>query len=654
MAIENRLSKHEKLKLIMAQDWWQTNNLNGKLKSVRVSDGPLGLRCLINTDDWENDSIKKSVAYPCYQMLSQTWNLALAKKMGRAIADDCIDFGVDILLGPGVNIKRTPLCGRNFEYFSEDPYVSGVFAKAFIEGVQEGKVGVSLKHFCCNNREFSRYWLSSEVDERTLREIYLKPFEIAVQANPCTVMTSYNLLNGVRMCENAKLYKVLRDEFGFNGVIVSDWEAVQDPRASLHAGLDLEFPYNEEHAREMERHLESDNIDLKCLDESAARIFELAQNNAQQRKLRKIKYSVDERSAISREVEEDGIVLLKNNGVLPLSKGKICVTGTPSQSYYFGGGSSAVIPNKEFVSLDKALNDLGCDAFYSESTGKNYGTLIAMGNLKQACLDSAKSEVTVLTVGTGFGAEVEETDRESIKLSSNDYEAFKYIRKYAKKLVVVVYAGSVVDLSEIDKYADAVVLAGFGGQEVSVAVAKVLCGAVNPSGRLTETYMYSLDDVPSEKSYRDESVMIYEERLDVGYRYFETKSVDVLYPFGYGLSYSDFLYSDLKVYKNQKNVIAEVDIENTSLIDGKEVVQLYVHQNNPTVYRPIRELKAFDKVFIPAKQKVRVRFELDNRAFSYYSETDKCWKMDNDKFTIEICKNSHIVILSDEIELNDL
>ena len=647
----NNISNEEKLRLVMAKDWWETDDLDGKIGKVKVSDGPVGLRCLAVTDSWANDSIYPSVAYPCYQMLSQTWNLSLAHKMGRAIADDCIEHNVDVLLGPGVNIKRTPLCGRNFEYFSEDPYVAGMFGKAFIEGVQEGHVGTSLKHYCCNNREYSRYWLSSEVDERTLREIYLKPFEIAVQAKPWTVMTSYNLVNGVRMSANKELNAVLRNEFGFDGVIVSDWEAVQDPLDTLHSDLDLEFPHNEKHAQEMRKHLEEGRIDLECLDKCSGRIIALGEKATDEKKLQKIQYSVEERIEISQEVEEEGIVLLKNNGVLPLKDEKIYITGLPSQIYYHGGGSSAVIPNRPFVPLDEALRNLGYDAYYSESIGKIYGANVSMGNIRQACLNSEQSDVTILTVGTGAGAEVEETDRRDIKLTPEELDALRYLRKYAKKLVVVVYAGSAVDLCEFDKLADAIVLAGFGGQNVSQAVANVLTGKVNPSGRLTETYAFSVDDIPSEHTTRSEAIMAYEEKLNVGYRYFETECVDALYPFGYGLSYSTFLYSDLKVVIKENFVDVSFKIENLSDVAGNEVVQIYISEVHPVVTRPVRELKAFDKVFIKAHDKIDVKRRLDKEVFSYYSPEHGKWVIHPGIFLIEIRKNAHEILLAEKIEL---
>ncbi len=638
-------------RFIFVMDWWQTHDLGGKIGKIKVSDGPVGLRCLEVTDSWANATIYPAVAYPCYQMVSQTWDTTLAYKMGNAIANDCIELGVDVILGPGVNIKRTPLCGRNFEYFSEDPYVAGVFGKAFIEGVQEKHVGTSLKHYCCNNREYARRWLSSEVDERTLREIYLKPFEIAVKAKPWTVMCSYNTVNGIRMSEHKKLYDLLREEFGFGGVIVSDWETVTDPLASLHAGLDLEMPYMEKHAIEMEDNLHQGKIDLECLDVSAMRVIQMVEHAEEERKLREIDMSVEERISLSQQIEDEGIVLLKNEDVLPITEGRICVTGAPAHLYYYGGGSSAVIPNQPFKPLDEALAELGYEAFYTESIGEIHGSLTGMGNLRQACIDSDNSDVTILTVGTGDGREVESTDRQTLSLTSEELDALRYLRKHSKKLVVVVYTGSVVDLTEVKQLADAVVLAGFGGQNVSMAVANVLSGKVNPSGRLTETWVASVDEVPSEQTYRNECCMIYSDQLDVGYRYYETHKKEVVYPFGYGLSYSSFQYSDLKLVVLDGKVNVSFLLENTSDRDGKEVVQVYVQEQNPHVYRPLRELRAFDKVFLKAHEQKRVTFELGREAFSYYSTARDGWTMDAGTFIVEVGKNVHEIVLEGKVNV---
>lgn len=348
----------------------------------------------------------------------------------------------------------------------------------------------------------------------------------------------------------------------------------------------------------------------------------------------------------------DLLLVGKSLSVLPLKDETIYVTGLPSQIYYHGGGSSAVIPNRPFVPLDETLQDLGYDAYYSESIGKIYGANVSMGNLRQACLNSEQSDVTILTVGTGDGAEVEETDRRDVTLTPEELDAVRYLRKYAKKLVVVVYAGSAVDLKEFDNLADAVVLAGFGGQNVSQAVANVLTGKVNPSGRLTETYAYSLSDIPSEHTYRDEAVMVYEEGLNVGYRHFETQKVPVLYPFGHGLSYFDFKYSDLKVVEKEEQIEVNLQVKNTSDRDGKEVVQLYVSEVKPTVYRPIRELKAFEKVFVKAHESVEVKILLGKDALSYYSAEKGKWEVNSGIYVFQIGKNAHEIILEEEVGID--
>lgn len=294
---KRELTREQKIKLIMGADFWTNYDADGRLYTFVVSDGPVGLRQPLDRTTTEQSDCIKSVAYPSVQMLSQTWDPVLAYEMGRSLGNDCIEQDVDILLGPGVNIKRLPTNGRNFEYFSEDPYVAGVFAREYIKGVQSKHVGTALKHFCCNNSETSRHWASMEVDERTLREIYLRPFEIACEAQPWTVMCSYNLVNGVRMSEHEKLYGVLRNEFGFDGMIMSDWEAVKDSEASMNAGLNWEMPYNEAHQREMLA--KAEKLDEKKLDASAARVAALADKCEAESKMRRQDMTLQERRAVS-------------------------------------------------------------------------------------------------------------------------------------------------------------------------------------------------------------------------------------------------------------------------------------------------------------------------------------------------------------------
>ncbi len=646
---KRELTKEQKIRSVMGADFWTNYDADGSLYTFVVSDGPVGLRQPLDRTSSEQKDCIRSVAYPSFQILSQSWDPELAYEMGKSLGNDCIEQKVDILLGPGVNIKRLPTNGRNFEYFSEDPYVAGAFAKRYIEGVQSMHVGTSLKHFCCNSSEISRQWASMEVDERTLREIYLPAFEKACEAQPWTVMCSYNLVNGVRMSENAKLYRVLREEFGFDGVIVSDWDAVKDSEASLNAGLNWEMPYNEAHQREMLA--KAEKLDEKKLDESAARVAALADKCEAESKLRRQDMTLQERRAVAQKIEEEGIVLLKNEGVLPLKAGKVFVTGAPAVRYYFGGGSSNVYPERDFEPLAEALAAEGANAEYGESVWETNGHQSHLGNLKEAVLRAAQKDVTVLCVGEPNTCEYESADRQQIRLSKEEEAAIHALAEASEKLVVVVYAGAAIDMSDWIGEADAVLWAGYGGEFVSRAVARVLTGKVNPSGKLTETFPLSLEDVPAENAYRDEAVMVYSEGLNVGYRYFDTFGVPVLFPFGYGLSYSRFEYKNLTLSKEGDGVMVSFDIENVSDIGGKEAAQVYVREITKEVYRPYKELKAFKKVFVGAKEKVHVALFLDRRAFAYYSVARDAWTVKPGVFEILIGKNAEQVALRKKIAI---
>ena len=646
---KKELTTEQKIKMVMGADFWTNYDLDGQIYKFVVSDGPIGLRQPLDRTTTEQHDCIKSVAYPSFQMLSQTWDTELAYEMGKSLGNDCIEQHVDILLAPGVNIKRLPTNGRNFEYLSEDPYVAGTFAREYIKGVQSIHVGTSLKHFCCNNSEKSRHWASMEVDERTLREIYLRAFQIACQAQPWTVMCAYNLVNGVRMSEHTKLYGILRNEFGFDGMIMSDWEAVKDSEASLNAGLNWEMPYNAEHQKEMLA--KADKLDPVKLTESAERVIALAEKCEEESKLRKIDMSLEERRAVALKIEEEGIVLLKNDGALPMQGGKTLVTGAAAWKYYFGGGSSNVYPEREFEPLETALKNEGVDAAYAESVWEVNGHQANLGNLKDAVLKAAQSDYTVLCVGEPNTCEYESTDRQQIKLSKEEEQAIHALAEVSEKLIVVVYAGAAIDMSDWIDEVDAVVWAGYGGEYVNKAVAEVLTGKVNPSGKLTETFPLSLDDVPSENAYCDEAVMLYSDGLNVGYRYFDTFGVPVLFPFGYGLSYSEFEYGNLTVEKDGESVKVAFDIENVSDVDGKEIAQVYVREVTKEVYRPYKELKAFKKVFVKAHGKARVELTLDRQAFAYYSVAKDGWTVKPGVFEIQVGKSVEQIEMRKKIAL---
>ena len=647
----SKLNKIQKVKLVMGADFWSNDTADGSLYKFVLSDGPVGLRQPLDKSNPEQKEVIKSVAYPSTQVLSQTWNCDLAKLLGKSIGNDCIEQKVDIVLGPGVNIKRLPTNGRNFEYYSEDPYLAGTLAKKYIEGVQEMHVGTCIKHFCCNNSEFSRHWASMEVDERTLHEIYLKAFEIAMEAKPWTVMCSYNLVNGRRMSENNKLYNVLRNNFKFDGLIMSDWDAVKDSEASLNAGLNLEMPYNENHHNLMMKKAQENILDERKLDESAVKVIELAEKCEKESKLRKMDMSINERRNVALKIAEEGIVLLKNeNNVLPLKpEKKIFITGDPASRYYCGGGSSQVCPELPFISLEEALKAECDDVQYYESIWEKLGHLAHVGNAKKALEYSAQAEYTILAVGDSANLEFECADREGIKLSKEEEILINDFAKVAKHLIIVVEAGSAIDMSSwIDKV-EAVVYMGYGGELGHKALANILVGKINPSGRLSETFPLKLEDSPAMKSYHDSSVMKYDEGLNIGYRYYETFNVPVLFPFGYGLSYSKFEYSNLKIEQIKDVYKVSFDIENETEIDGAEVCQLYIREVVKEVYTPDYELKGYEKIFIKAHEKKEVIIELKRKDFSYYSTYYDEYHVKPGAFDILIGKNSHDIILKERI-----
>lgn len=647
----SKLNKIQKVKLVMGADFWSNDTADGSLYKFVLSDGPVGLRQPLDKSNPEQKEVIKSVAYPSAQVLSQTWNCDLAKLLGKSIGNDCIEQKVDIVLGPGVNIKRLPTNGRNFEYYSEDPYLAGTLAKKYIEGVQEMHVGTCIKHFCCNNSEFSRHWASMEVDERTLHEIYLKAFEIAMEAKPWTVMCSYNLVNGRRMSENNKLYNVLRNNFKFDGLIMSDWDAVKDSEASLNAGLNLEMPYNENHHNLMMKKAQENILNERKLDESAVKVIELAEKCEKESKLRKMDMSINERRNVALKIAEEGIVLLKNeNNVLPLKpEKKIFITGDPTSRYYCGGGSSQVCPELPFISLEEALKAECDDVQYYESIWEKLGHLAHVGNAKKALEYSSQAEYTILAVGDSANLEFECADREGIKLSKEEEILINDFAKVAKHLIIVVEAGSAIDMSSwIDKV-EAVVYMGYGGELGHKALANILVGKINPSGRLSETFPLKLEDSPAMKSYHNSSVMKYDEGLNIGYRYYETFNVPVLFPFGYGLSYSKFEYSNLKIEQIKDVYKVSFDIENETEIDGAEVCQLYIREVVKEVYRPDYELKGYEKIFIKAHEKKKVIIELKRKDFAYYSTYYDEYHVKPGAFDILIGKNSHDIILKERI-----
>ena len=639
MKTVKELSAEEKLRLICGKGRWYTEDFGGKLPHIMVSDGPVGLRTERDTEDGKTETIP-AVGYPAIQLLANTWSTECARQMGACLADDCLERGVDILLAPGVNVKRHPLNGRNFEYFSEDPYLAGTLAGHYIEGVQGRGVGACLKHFCCNNLEYDRLHQTSDVDERTLREIYYLPFEIACAYKPVSVMSSYNRINGTYGAEYKKGFDVLRNEFGFDGAIFSDWEAVRDRTASAKAGLDIEMPFNEKNYEKLVADYRAGKLSDEELDACAERVLKLIERCKAMRKGKTVQSIEEDRRRAAKHIASEGMVLLKNDGVLPLKGGVSVMVGgcfakPDTVDMLRGGGSACVEWLDTAFDLPAQLTRRGCKTAY-EGAFRYDGVNSNVQNARTALELAAANEVAVVCVGTGGQFEYEAGDRQTLRLPDVQERAILEIAQQCEKTVVVVFAGGAVDMSAWADKVQAILFAGFSGMGGDEVIADILTGKINPSGKLSETFPLSLADVPAANAYRSAGVTRYAEGLDVGYRYFETYQVPVLYPFGYGLSYSAFTYGGLHLKADGMALEVCYELENTSERDGKEVSQVYVRECAPLVYRPKKELKAFAKTKVCAGAKAQVAHRLCERAFAHWSTANDRWEVTDGIYEIMV------------------
>ena len=638
----------EKLNLLTGKNFWQTDSANGKLPELFLSDGPHGVRKRANGETLA------ATAMPSLSALANSWDPELAYASGETIADECIALEADVLLAPGVNIKRTPLCGRNFEYFSEDPLLAGTLAKAYIEGVQSKGVGACLKHFAVNNRESRRTVQSSELDERTFREIYSPAFEIALQAEPWTVMCSYNLVNGVWASENEKLLRgVLRDEFGFNGLIVSDWRAVNHSARAVKASLDLRMPFDAHAYNELKQGLDEGWITEAEIDARVEKLLELVEKRVNAEKKRKSVYTKEQNHETAVRLARECVVLLKNDdGILPIRKGNVAVgsifalTDLPGRGDFsivpaIGGGGSALVRTDY---KPRPLHQELAERYIGVSDAPNFQhSYFVFG-------EAYASDTVVLCVGL---SEREGYDLDTIRLSREQEELILNTAKYNENVVVVVYAGSAVDMSAwIDKV-KAVVFAGFLGEGAQEAVADILSGKANPCGKLSETFPLCIEDTPTVYTQGNGSVERYTEGLLVGYRWYDTKEKDVLFPFGHGLSYSEFEYSNLQIEKkSETDYEISFNVKNVSGVDGKEISQLYVRDVLSTVERPQKELKGFAKTALKAGESKRVCISLNARSFAYYSTVLDKWHVENGTFEIYVGASSRDIRLAGKIEIN--
>ena len=648
-----QMTLEEKAAMCSGADFWHTEAVERLgIPASMVSDGPHGLRKQDQEEDHlgVNESIK-AVCFPAGCGTAASFNRELLNKMGETLGNECQAEGVSVILGPAVNIKRSPLCGRNFEYYSEDPFVASEMAGALIHGVQSKNVGTSIKHFLANNQETRRMSSDSCIDERTLNEIYLAAFEGAVKKEkPWTVMCSYNKINGVYAAENHKyLTETLRDKWGFDGYVMSDWGAVNNRVEDLKAGLDLEMPSsNGVNDKLIVGAVESGELSEEVLDTAVERILNIVFRYEENRD-KSAFFDRDKDHELARKVAEETIVLLKNDGVLPLSEqDEIAFIGKYAMKpRYQGGGSSHINSHKITSALD-AVRGMGNISFamgFDDKEDKTNEKLLA-----EAVETAKKAKVAVVFAGLPDAFESEGFDRQHMRMPDCQNELIEKVAAVQPNTIVVLHNGSPVEMPWANKV-KGIVEAYLGGQAVGGAVCDILFGRVNPSAKLPETFPLKLEDNPSYLSYIGEGDMVeYREGIFVGYRYYDKKKMDVLFPFGYGLSYTTFAYSNLRVdkesMKDTDTMTVSVDVTNTGKMAGKEVVQLYVADKESTVIRPVKELRDFAKVELAPGETKTVSFTLGKRAFAYYSVKLHDWHVETGEFDIMIGQSSRDIVLT--------
>lgn len=634
------LTLKEKIALCNGADFWHSKAMPEQgVPAITMSDGPHGVRYQSDAGDMLGvNRSQPATCFPTAVTSGATWDPDLLAAEGEAIGQEGLFYGVDVVLGPGVNIKRNPLCGRNFEYFSEDPCLAGAMGAAWVRGAQSTGIGTSLKHFAANNQEYKRFNSNSQVDERTLREIYLPAFETVVkQAQPETVMCSYPRINGVHASDNHWLLTdVLRREWGFQGMVVTDWGALCNRVKAMHAGCDLSMPGGSNYMEDwVEAAVQDGSLPESDVDACAARVIALALKSQTRPKGKP--FDREAHHALARRVAESGAVLLKNeDGILPLQAEDVVLIGEMARTMrYQGSGSSHINPTR-LISLCEAWPQApfvpGCD------TKGN----VTEESLAQAAAAAKSAKVAVVCAGLPDLYESEGFDRETIAMPEGHVRLIETVAAANPNTVVVLFCGSAVETPWIDRV-KAVLYMGLPGQAGGEAAAALLTGTANPGGKLTETWPLSYDQVPSRDTF-GQKVTRYKEGLYVGYRYYDTAGVPVRYPFGYGLSYTRFAYSDLTV----ENRTVRVAVTNIGDCPGAEVAQLYIAPPRTGPYRPAKELKGFARVYLTPGESRTVDFPLDDRSFAIWSDG---WKVPAGTYTLLVGSSSADIRLQQEIEM---
>lgn len=626
----------ERIEVLEGLDVWHLKTF-GKLKSLMLSDGPHGIRKQTELGDNLGISASEiSVAYPTGANLAASFNKKLVYEMAQTLALDAKSLGVGVVLGPAINIKRNPLCGRNFEYFSEDPYLTGMLAKNYIRGMEDNGIGTSVKHFFANNQESYRFVIDSVVDDRALNEIYLKAFKMAVTEKPASVMASYNKINGIHGTRHPVIKNLLKDKWGYDNAVISDWGAVTNRLEELKAGLDLQMPSsNNYHTKQLIEAFNKDGSLYDDIDESSYRVLSLINKYGSQEK---IAIDMEEHHKKAVSFAEEGLVLLKNkNDMLPLNKDdKIAlIGGFIEEMRYQGGGSSYINPYKVLEVKDeyeKYFKNAKIAKGYHINDFDNNDELI-----KEALTTAKASTKVVYFMGLPERIETEGIDRSDLLLPNNQIHLLNELLKVNKNIIVVLLTGSVVNLDFKDNV-PAILLSYLAGEGSTEAILNTLTGYNNPSGRLPETWIKSIKDLPFEIKDNNNAVY-YSESIFVGYRYFNTFKKAVNYPFGYGLSYAKVSYSDPTIERLRKNVFIKFYLTNNSDIKTKEVVQVYLSREKSHTYQPNKTLVAFDKISLDAYETKEVEIRVAYKEFEFYCNSFKEFVTADNNYTLTLAKD---------------
>ena len=643
------LTLEEKVALVAGHNNMYTNSVPRLgIPSIRMSDGPHGLRIQEANESGVSAS-KSATCFPAASCSANTWNPSLLKKMGNAMAEEAQFYGINVILGPGVNIKRNPLCGRNFEYFSEDPFLAGRMGAAEVNGIQEKDVGVSLKHFACNSNENFRFMGDSIVDMRALREIYLRHFEYIVkETKPETLMAAYNKVNGTHCSENNWLLnELLRKEWGFKGLVMSDWGTTHDRIKGVKSGLDLEMPGDTPICRKwLFDAVKSGTLSIEELDEAVKNVLILVDKHSNDQKLDNVDWDVHHK--LAKEIALEGAVLLKNNGLLPLKQDEeLLVMGEMFENTRYQGAGSSLISPAKLSSVEEAFNANNISYKYLRGY-KESNSDIDESLISEAVETSKQYEKVVVFLGLTDSSETEGGDREDMTLPNNQLALMEALIKENKEVIVVLFGGSPFELPFFNK-TNAILNMYLSGQNVGEAAYELLFGLANPSGRLAETWPLSYQDVPFGNEFGKTVQDVYKESVYVGYRYYLTANKEVRFPFGYGLSYTRFEYSNLKVQQKENELLVNVDVTNTGNVKGSDVVQLYVSAPRSEVHKPARELKGFAKVRLEPKETKTASILINKEELKYWDINENRFVLEDGEYDVQVGYNSQDIALHQKV-----